>query len=72
MSLIKKSFEQYKDIYNAIKGSKIDSYDYIDENVTKTVFENGVAVYANHSSKTVNSPVGELGGYGFTMEGVKP
>ena len=72
MELINKSLKQYKDIYSAINGSKIESYDYIDENVTKTVFENGIVVYANHSSKTVNSPVGEIGGYGFTMEGVNP
>ena len=72
IELINKSLGQYKDIYSAINGSKIDSYDYIDENVTKTVFENGVVVYANHSSKTVNSPAGELYGYGFTMEGVNP
>ena len=72
MELINKSLTQYKNIYSAINGSKIDSYDYIDDNITKTVFENGVAVYANHSSKTVNSPVGELDGYGFAMEGVNP
>ena len=63
------SLGKYGEIYAAVADKKIDRYDFVNEFVTKTVFENGVAVYANHSPSTVQTPVGELEGYGFKMEG---
>ena len=65
---IKSSLENYGEIYKAINGSKIESYELLENNVTKTVFENGVTVYANHSSNEVETPIGKLGKYGFGME----
>ncbi|MCQ2454975.1 MAG: DUF5696 domain-containing protein [Clostridia bacterium] len=70
-SIIKDSLSKYEKIYNKVAGSKITDYQFIDKNVTKTVFENGTVVYANHSSGSVNSPAGKLGAYGFMMEGGK-
>ncbi len=66
--LIKSSLKSYAKIYDKIKGQKIDRYDLVDDNVTKTTFENGVTVYANHASFAVDSPVGKLKAYGFKME----
>ncbi len=65
---IKSSLENYGEIYKAINGSKIESYELLENDVTKTVFENGVTVYANHSSNEVETPIGNLGKYGFGME----
>ena len=64
---IKKTVNNYSKVYNAIAGSKIESYEYVDGYVSKTVFENGKVVYANHSSGEVQSPVGVIEGYGFMM-----
>ena len=66
--LISSDLKAYGEIYKAVAGAKIDRYEYVSDIITKTVFENGVTVYANHSSKTAKSPVGELAGYGFKME----
>lgn len=66
--LIKSSLEKYSKIYSEINGSKIKSYEFLENKVSKTIFENGVVVYANNSSDTVNSPIGELKGFDFGME----
>ena len=68
-SLVKTALDKYAKIYKAINNSKIADYQILENNVTKTVFENGVVVYANNSSDTVNSPVGKLSGFDFKMEG---
>lgn len=59
--------KDYSAVYGAVAGSEIDRYDVIDENISKTTFQNGTVVYANHSSKKADSPVGVLEGYGFRM-----
>lgn len=59
--------KEYSAVYGAVAGSAIDRYDIIDENISKTTFENGTVIYANHSSKETNSPVGVLEGYGFKI-----
>lgn len=66
--LIKSSLEKYQAVYAAIDNSKIEKYELLDNNVSKTVFENGVVVYANNSSNEVETPIGLLKGYGFGME----
>lgn len=68
IEMIKKSVEAYSEIYDAIDNSKIKSYELLENNISKTVFENGVVVYANHSSKEIDSPIGKLKKYGFGME----
>ena len=66
--LIKSALDKYSEIYKAIDNSKIKNYDILENKVTKTVFENGVVVYANNSSDKVLSPIGELDGFDFRME----
>lgn len=64
---IRDTVKDYNKVYKAVSGSKISSFEYIDNFVSKTTFENGTVVYANHSSKETESPVGRLKGYGFMM-----
>lgn len=68
--LLKTSLASYGDIYKSISGKKIVKYEFLNSTKTLTVteFENGVKVYANHSSVQTDSPVGKLDGYGFKME----
>ena len=67
--LIVSSLKAYNGIYQKVAGVKIDRYEFINDAVTKTVFENGVTVYANHTSKEQETPVGKLDAYGFAMDG---
>ena len=64
--LIADTVNAHKEYYSAISGQTIAEYEYISASVTKTVFSNGVTVFANHSDKTVLSPAGELKPYGFS------
>ena len=70
LDLLKTSLDSYQSIYNKTAGKKIVKYEFLNDNMTLTVteFENGAKVYANHSSTSVESPVGKLEGYGFKME----
>ena len=67
--LIKNSVKKYASVYKAVESSRIARYDYISSNVTKTTFENGVCIYANHSSSPQDSPAGKIEGYGYVMTG---
>ncbi len=58
----------YSDFYNSVAGVGIKSYDIIDSKVSRTVFENGVTVYANHSAFKTESPIGELEAYGYAVD----
>lgn len=64
---IKSVVSEYSKVFSQVAGSAIKRYDIIDDNITKTTFENGKVIYANHSSKEADSPVGVLGGYGFKI-----
>ncbi|MBR4762081.1 MAG: hypothetical protein IK086_05545 [Clostridia bacterium] len=64
---ITETVKNYASVYSAVAGCAIDRYDMIDKNISKTTFENGVVIYANHSSAPVKSPVGDFEGYGFKM-----
>lgn len=59
-----KAVNSYSEYYAKISGARITQYLFLDGNITKTVFDNGVVVYANHSSTDVMSEVGLLSGYG--------
>lgn len=67
--LIKDFVTRYKDIYESVQSSKISDYEILDNGITKTVFENGISIYANHTSREQDSPVGKLDAYGFVMDG---
>lgn len=56
-----------KNYYEAINGQEIIGYDFLNDGITKTTFANGTVCYANHSDKSVQSPVGELKPYGFSF-----
>ena len=60
--------KDYAKFYNSVAGQGIKSYSIINREISKTVFENGVTVYANHSAFKVKSPVGELEAYGYAVE----
>ncbi|MBO4733736.1 MAG: hypothetical protein J5662_04575 [Clostridia bacterium] len=64
---IKETVSKYSAVYGAVAGCSIERYDIIDENISKTTFQNGKVVYANHSSSPAQSPVGVLEGYGFKI-----
>ena len=66
------SLAKYFDLYKKIKDSSIKSYNYLSNVVTETVFENGITVYANHSSIEVSTPGGKLSGYDFMIKEMSP
>lgn len=53
--------ENYSSVHNAI----FERYEILDENITKSYFDNGISVYVNHSGKAVKSPAGEIMPYGY-------
>ena len=67
--LVKQSLDKYEEIYKSVENSKISRYDLLDNSISKTTFENGVCIYANHSSSPQESPVGVIEGYGFVKGG---
>ncbi len=60
---IVETLKKYEPFYKAINGASIKDYEILPANVTKTVFDNGVVVYANHGTSKSNSPVGALNAY---------
>ncbi len=69
--LIEQTLKKVEPFYQAINGARITSYEIVDNNISKTVFDNGVTLYANHGSSELDSPIGLLGAYEFRWEGVK-
>ena len=63
--LINSVLNKVEPFYKAIKGASIVKYDKVNEGISKTVFNNNVVLYANHSSKQIESPVGVLDAYEF-------
>lgn len=60
---IAKAVQTYEDFYRRIAGAGIERYDMISAGISKTVFDNGVTLFANHTSKEADSPAGRLGAY---------
>ena len=69
LDLIKDCVSRYQDIYKSVESSRIADYKILENGITQTVFENGISIYANHTSKEQESPVGKLDAYGFAMGG---
>ncbi len=67
--LITSTVEKYSKMYKNVENSKILRYDILDNDISKTTFENGTVIYANHSSIKQKSPIGEIDGYDFIMNG---
>ena len=62
---IKSTLADYEGFYKAVEKTEIDSYEKVSESLSKTAFLNGVVLYANHSDKTVKSPLGDIEPYGY-------
>ncbi len=67
-ALIKDSIEILSRLYNNVSGAKINAYDILENGITKTVFDNGVTVFANHTNQVRNCPLGSLEPYGFEVD----
>ncbi len=63
--LIEETLAKVEPFYEAITGAQITGYQKVSADVSKTVFDNGVVLYANHGVKQLESPVGQLEPYGF-------
>lgn len=64
---ISETLSTYGDFYNKIAGARIESYELLSNGISRTDFESGVTVYANHTAGNVESPVGVLIGYGISV-----
>lgn len=64
---ISETLSAYGDFYNKIVGAGIERYELLSNGISRTDFENGVTVYANHTAGNAESPVGVLGGYGISV-----
>lgn len=68
MSDVLSDSSQYNRLFSAISNAGIESYEILSSQVSKTIFDNGVIVYGNHSNKSVETEIGELGAYEFTFK----
>lgn len=66
--LIKNTLERYAPVYAKISGSEITDYQLLENGISKTVFDNGVCIYANHTAVKAVTPAGELEAYGILTE----
>ena len=63
------TYGELADYYESINGAKITSNTVIDTGVHCTVFDNGVTVYVNYNSSSVQTPAGEIGAYEYIVTG---
>lgn len=62
---INNTVSDYEKFYKAVQNEYIDRYEKISESLSKTTFQNGVVLYANHSNEAVESPLGTIEAYGY-------
>lgn len=55
----------YAEYAENVLGNSIESYEFLDKNITRTTFSNGAQVYANHSDKKQSTAYGEFLPYGI-------
>lgn len=67
-AFIAEALEDYQKFYAATRNAVIDSYELISEQLSKTSFENGVVLYANHSGNPVESPLGIIEAHGWLWQ----
>lgn len=58
----------YEQFYKTVQNVVIDRYEKVSEKLSKTTFENGVVLYANHSDEAVESPLGTIEAYGYLWQ----
>lgn len=68
-SLIEKHLKQYRELYEAINGSTLISFEKVNSSISKSVFENGIIVFANCTSEKASYKEIILDGYGFVYLG---
>ena len=66
MELINDLVTDYDKLYNAVSGAQIVGYEISDNGVSKTVFDNGVTVFANHNSFEAECEIGLLKAYEYS------
>lgn len=64
VTFIKETLEKYAHFYSATAGSGISDYEISKSGISKTVFDNGVILYANHNPRETESQIGKLEAYG--------
>ncbi len=57
----------YKQYFDAVDGSGLSSYEILGGGVSKSTFNNGTVIYANHNSSPADSPIGVLAAYGYQI-----
>ncbi len=65
-------FNQIKDLedfYHKIEGQSIKAFEILPNDLHKTVFENGLVLYTNHSEKTAVCEFGEIEKFGYIYKG---
>ena len=67
IDLITEQMAEYEKIFDKIGGAALVRYEALTTEVSKSVFENGVVIYANNSDKKVNFENIEINGYGFVL-----
>ena len=67
IQLIKELISDYSEFYNSIFGTQIIKFEISDNGVSKTVFNNGVTVFANHNSYETYCETGILEAYGYSV-----
>ena len=65
--VVVEALKSYMSAYEKINNSNIERYEILGNGVTKSIFANGVSVYANHTNEKIQSPVGDLEPYQFVV-----
>lgn len=64
---ILRTAEAYADYYTAIRGAAIARFEWLDNGIGKTVYDNGVVLYANPTDAEAETPAGVLQAYECKM-----
>lgn len=59
--------DKFIEIYDSVTDSALVNYEFVNDTVVKSEFENGVVIYTNLSTKAADSPVGELQPYEYKV-----
>lgn len=59
--------DNFVEIYDSVADSALVNYEFVNKTVVKSEFENGVVIYTNLSTKSADSPVGELQPYEYKV-----
>lgn len=66
IELINDLVSDYDKLYKAVSGSEIIEYEIANNGVSKTVFDNGVTVFANHNGFEAECEIGVLDAYEYS------